>query len=796
MIKTISEKNKRIFILVCCMAALCLPIVFGESATASGNVLPGDFNTDTVVDSDDVPYARKYLIGTHTVDDQIADANEDGKNNIKDLVSLKKTCLYPFKYGTYQTYNIEDFTAVIGATGTNNKVIETTVDGYRVIQATFEEMPYPGFQFQSEQLKDLAKFDYFTIRYKVDKPVVVFGIEGTSGNIYNVASSTIKDGDWTVATWRKDRVAANGTTTGQYVFDKIANTGILNIKPQVTLSDATGEITTITVAEIVGGYDKITYTGEPVTFLTKFGLSSDEFTATFTANDGTTQAITDKTAFTPDRGGVLTLNVEKEGYRKTTLKVDINTIFQYGLYETDYIEDFDSVNASLYGNALEVKEVTENGTPALQAVMQQAWPKFSIKSEQLKDLSKFDYVTIKYKLSGTVSSLGLTGMEGSVYNKAVDTVTDNNGWIYATWRKDNQKAINASNSNPQGPDIFNYIEANGKIEICLYVGADVTLTVAEITGGYDDLLTDCTTPINLTTQYGLLADEFTATFTPTGGTAQTVEDETAFVPTGNGTLTLDIGKEGYLQTTVSVNVKKAFAYGVYSINTKTDFTDVYCGNASLQKLTTAEVKEVNVDNCPALQLTLPQNNASMVIKSEQLKDLENFDYLTIKYKITDSQGATVNTGIGLAGTQTYAHYYNQTTTPVKTVDGWTVRTWRKDQVNASSGNAVGKFIFDYIKNNGAIGICFQYGNGNIFTIAEIAGGYDSVSSDGVTAIDLATKYGDALVSAVYTPTGGTAQEVSDLTSFVGATSGTLTLTFNKEGYIEKEFVLDYTVSAE
>ncbi|MBQ2921957.1 MAG: hypothetical protein IJE60_02520, partial [Tyzzerella sp.] len=637
---------------------------------------------------------------------------------------------------------------------------------------------------QSEQLKDLSKFDYFTIKYKVSGNVASLGLQGMQGSTYNRAVDTVTDNDgWIYATWRKDnQKAINNSISdpqGADVFDYIEKNGSIEICLYV------GADVTLTVAEITGGYDDIVSDGTAIDLTKELALEEEEFTATFTPTGGAAQNVTNKSAFQPTERGVLTLEIEKQGYGLTQTAVNVKKSLQYGTYPTNKKSDFASVSATNGTAALEVEEVTEGEYTALKVVMSKQYPKLTFKSEELKALAQFDYFTVRYKVTYSASggNLGITGTgtNASYFNTASTEVTED-GWTIGTWRKDE------TNYNNKGQKIFEYIKTNGILEFSINAWngdtTTTTLIVAEIIGGYDDLMSDCESPIDLTIQYALAADEFTATFTPTGGTAQNVVDEAAFVPTGNGTLTLDIKKAGYWQTSLSVNVKKAFAYGVYPTNKKSDFTSV---GASVYG-TPIEVSEITEGEYPAFRTIMTKQYPKLTLQSEALKDLASFDYFTIRYKISYSASGG---NVGIKGTT--GDVYNRATSTT-TDDGWTVATWRKDDTH----NNIGKNVFDYIKNNGILEICINAWNGanttTTLTVAEIIGGYDDVTYSG-TAIDITSQFGLAAgeFTATFTPTGESAQAVSDVTAFVPSKNGVLTLNVDKAGCCKTKLEINVTV---
>ena len=295
--------------------AFCLGLGAGAAASAEG--IPGDFDGNGFVNAQDIPLARKYLVGAYEAGFSIADANEDGKADVADLVWLKKK-----HYGTYPVSSTSDLTSVTAKQNTDvYDVTEVTEGNYQALQATFTGQ-WPKFTFQSEQLKDLAAFDYLTIRYKISYSASggSVGIQGTTGNVYNGATSTKTEDGWTVATWRKD------STVGANIFPYVKEKGIVEIcvyawaganDPSVT--------TTITVAEMIGGYDDVTSDGETAIDLTEeFGLTAEELTAAFTPAGGSAQEVSDVTSFVPEESGVLTLTVNKTGYYQTQIQLNVS----------------------------------------------------------------------------------------------------------------------------------------------------------------------------------------------------------------------------------------------------------------------------------------------------------------------------------------------------------------------------------------------------------------------------------------------------------------------------------------
>ena len=262
-------------------------------------------------------------------------------------------------------------------------------------------------------------------------------------------------------------------------------------------------------------------------------------------------AVTDITNFAATQNGTLTFDVVKEGYAPTSMSVNVTytELKDLNRFLLDDTSSYASVTAVNGTTTYPVNKVTVGNYNALQTQITGSYPWLKLQDESLKVLADFDYFTLRYKVSYSVSggSVGLKGTTGDVYNGADTTVTQD-GWTLATWQK-----------NGKRPQVFEYIKANGKFEISIYAwnGSETvtTLTVAEIVGGYNDITSDGATAIDLTSKFNATAAEMTtATFTPTGGTATAITDKAAFTPTENGVLTVTIKKAGYKAITYTLNV--------------------------------------------------------------------------------------------------------------------------------------------------------------------------------------------------------------------------------------------------
>ena len=432
-----------------------------------------------------------------------------------------------------------------GSSAKEYPVTTATVGEYTAFTSTFKG-GWPKFKITSEELKALANFDTITVRYKFTGGGW-FGLEKDS----YTTTYTTTDGEWTLRTWhRNDEYGKTGA--GEAIWAALAK-GELTMLP---CSGTDGVEYTFTLAEITGGYYDIeAEEGQSVDLTEKFGLTAEEFAATFKPENGEAQSVTDLAAFEPTANGTLQLTVNKDGYAARQLSVNVKILTEaYGTFGFADTSRY-TLSAKNGTTTYDVTETTDGDYAAIKSEITGTYPKLTIQSEDLKALANFDYITVRYKVAYSASggSLGLKGTQGDVYNGASSTISDN-GWSLATWRKD---YVHPTNSNTIGEWIWDYIAQNGIIEINInaWNGASTvtTLTVAEIVGGYDDVEGDGTTPIDLTAKYG--AGLVRAVYTPESGDAQTLEGEalTNFTGTQSGTLQLVFSVSGCKTTTFTLN---------------------------------------------------------------------------------------------------------------------------------------------------------------------------------------------------------------------------------------------------
>ena len=450
----------------------------------------------------------------------------------------------------------------------NNVSLESTVPSESLGERTFGsdangdyvqiKMPnreYVNTRFHNIKLEDYKAFDKITIRFagyyikengEQKAASINTSIYNYEGNAYTKAVALL--GDDTLKTYSVDRSEAK--------FDAVltdpSNYGYFRI----TMSNwggyfSDGKTLNTMVVRFYGvdfTYADIALDNEDntsVNLTQKFGLTASELqNVKFNGVE-----VADITNFTATQNGTLTFDVNKFGYAPTSMSVGVKytELKDPTRIVFDDVSKFTSVSAMFNTTTFPINQVTDGGYKAWQIEYTGAYPWLRLADESLKRIADFDYFTIRYKIAYSISSgsFGIQGTTGNVYNSADTTKTDD-GWTLATWIK-----------NGKRPQVFEYIKANGKFEISMYTwnaSATCTLTIAEIVCGYDDITSDGATAINLTSKFNATADEITATFTPTGGTATEITSETAWTPTQNGVLNVTVKKAGYKAVTYTLKV--------------------------------------------------------------------------------------------------------------------------------------------------------------------------------------------------------------------------------------------------
>lgn len=391
---------------------------------------------------------------------------------------------------------------------------------------------------------------------------------------------------------------------------------------------------------------------------------------------------------------------------------------------------------------------------------------------------------VKYNLDGKPVANGGNAGLGGEFNYAdgdAGNAFNYSGGAWKTFAFGKESAI-AAVKNSGALELFVKPWAEQKVEIY----------VSSFRGRYGALIADGNA-VDLTEKFGLSEGEFSAKFTPSGGTETAVANVKAFLPDSAGTLKIFVSKDGYRETQLTLNVAGAPYYGSYRFDDMSLYSSAVASGAS-----SSENMEIGKqDGYTVLSGKVSATWPRFVITAPSLKSLADFDYFTVRYKLSYSSGGGV---IGLQGTTGNVYNYPEHNDGAAPTDGeWKLSTWRKDKTNTNA-EPTGQRVWDYIEKNGILNFSVYAFNGEkgaetSFTIAEIVGGYDDIESDGVTAVDLTKRYGEALTGAVYQPTVGEATELSaaELAAFVKAESGSLRLIFQKEGFRKSEIVVQYTV---
>lgn len=439
-----------------------------------------------------------------------------------------------------------------GAVDRTTERLIVTDDGYTAISATPKTTGWPTF-IVNGSANVLGNFDYITARIKWggninDLTVYMNANAGTAA----ITATQQQDGDWVLATIRK--TASNAAS-----FEAMKTNGF---KVYLGKSGITSDYV---VAEIFGGYDSFMAESNGTNLAEKFGVNSNELNVTFTPKGGESEAVSSVTAFTTEVDGKLTVTINKQGYAPTVFEVDVTAPKSYGKFDFKSYSDTEELSkiaSATRGTNLALTLDNEEGYPVAKATGTGSYLGLKITDSSIKNLAKFDYITVRMKITNSTGSC-IVGIQGTnntnIYNIPEGFSTDirslkkDGNWIVATWRKDR---VN-SGGTPTGKYVFDYIAQNGVIEFIInaFGGAATTsnIIVAEVVGGYDDIVIS-EDAIDLTTKFGLSADEMSAVFVNSEGVSETVDNLTSFVPSKAGVLQVTVIKSGYASTVISVNV--------------------------------------------------------------------------------------------------------------------------------------------------------------------------------------------------------------------------------------------------
>lgn len=693
----------------------------------------------------------------------------------------------PAEYGNILNLNGYDagdvYVNVSGATAT---VIDDSVSGGKALKIVNSGAASSTavVTISGDAVKTVASFDYIVVRLRLSYD----NAENQSVNI-----KITNAGEW-IKPNGQNYIASNGGdgTAHELIYDRIVNGFTFDSETesfQIKLQKWNAAEQTTIITAIEGGYYDIEVEeGTAIDLTEKLGLAASDFTASFRAEGQTETTLIDNvTAFVPEKEGTIVVEVNKEGFAEATFEIAVTFTLepsQFGTFLFDSASKRYSLSAKSGTNEYNVTESVIGDYNVITSAIENSYPKFSIGSESLKTLADFDWFTIRYKVSYSVSSgdLGLKGTSGDVYNKASSTETDGE-WTLATWRKD---YVHPTNGNKIGQWIWDYIEQTGIVEINIVAwngaGTITTITVAEIVGGYDDIEVEEGQSVDLTAKFNLSTDEFTAEFTPENGEAQNVENLTAFQTASDGSLKISVNKEGFAAKEMTIAVKiLTESYGVFSFGDESLYTASVLGGGNVSYNVTTKTE----DGYAVITSTFTGSFPSFTIESEFLKAFASFDYITLRYKVQ----------YGVAGGWLGLEVNSYTSADITQDGNWELRTWHKNDTYGKVGS--GDAIWTALAA-GRLKILPTTAQNveTTFTLAEITGGFYDVEGDGKTAIDLTEKYGSGLVQAIYTPEGGDSQtlEGEALKTFVGASDGDLQLVFSMKGFKKTTFDLKYTVT--
>lgn len=448
----------------------------------------------------------------------------------------------------------------------------------------------------------------------------------------------------------------------------------------------------------------------------------------------------------PVKDGYTFLNwVDKDGKTydfSSAVKEDITLTANF--HENKYgVIDFSNYNELVQTDSVKLTyENTENsgggvidinGEKAVSVVAKTQTPAAVVTGEKIKTFANFDYITAKVKYAVPLGSYVQVFMRGrysdAPYTAATTSASD--GWTFATIQTNLAQMKDLSTN---GMVLWLYSPSGG------LVGTDYI--ISEIRGGYNDITIE-ENAVDLTEKFGLVLGEFSATFTDIDGNESAVADVTNFNSNVAGTLAVTVNKAGYSASTFSVNVKMLSEYD------KIDFNQIAL-NAKPFNVTTNGTNGIAVveeDGYRAVKTTVAGAYPHVYIKDDKVKELANFDFITLRVKIVYS---TSGGSVGLKGTS--GDVYNGASS-TKADGKWTLMTWRKDHVKPN-GTLQGQNIFNYLKNNGIFDLSiYAWAKENTtITIAEITGGYDDISTS-ETPLDLTAKLGLAAsdFTATFTP---------------------------------------------
>ena len=339
-----------------------------------------------------------------------------------------------------------------------------------------------------------------------------------------------------------------------------------------------GDTFTIVFHDIQFGYNDIVADNEENTtfdLTKKFSLTAGELTNVMFNGE----SVDDVTAFAPTQSGTLTFDVVKEGFATTSMSVNV-TYTQVPRYNPVCCFDnpdltkvsLNSTNAGkVEGSGISMLAGSDaNGSYVEFTTNKGTWPnvRFGMSEQTATKLKKYDWFKIKIAAWQYTGATDLTSADairqtGTLVTGKTMTVTPHpkdtslanqtinvNGSVYTLeWNRNAFASIFDTLVYGEWSSIGRWF----RIVLNSTDTAPAIIRIYDIEFGYNDITSDGTA-LDLLTKFNATADELTATYTPDGGVAEAITNETAWTPAQSGTLTVTVKKTGYKAFTYTLKV--------------------------------------------------------------------------------------------------------------------------------------------------------------------------------------------------------------------------------------------------
>ena len=345
-----------------------------------------------------------------------------------------------------------------------------------------------------------------------------------------------------------------------------------------------------------------------------------------------------------------TANITAEVYGKTTTcAVTVQKFKNFGYIDFSEYEIGDTeiagFSAALGGVEADSYSVVEEGGEKVlkfeyTTAQNNVWVNMDYASEILGDFSDFDYVDMEMKIVASGSGGGASLGPGYSYPNGITAGQVLNykpgQWATYTWALD---TVLASGTLTIAEDM----KAAGRMLFTMnpWGPQTVTVYVKSITGYYGALEFG-ETALDLTEEFRLSAEEFSAVFVSDDGTETPVADVTAFLPEETGALTVTVNKNGYKERVFTVAVNEKAAPG-----TILNLNAYRVGDSYPVSGGTAEVIYDEISGKKALKITnsgANENSVTLTISGDAVKQIANYDHFVIKARIL-YEGATANVNL-------------------------------------------------------------------------------------------------------------------------------------------------------